>query len=310
MHGIPDDLVGRPFTTAMASSLGLSKQVLSGRRFRRLFRGVYVTADADLTLPLLLRAAMLTLPGDAIVSHTSAMALYGLAHRRFARVFEFSTNTAAITAHDSIVLHRRRAMLRPRQHDGLPITGPDRTFVDCATRLTFVHLVQFGDWLIHRKLTTLDVLTDYVYTRHFDGVRRARRCVALVRERVESPLETWVRLMIMFARLPEPATNVDLFDRDGQFVARLDLAYRRWRVAVEYDGAHHERNARQRQRDRERREAIEALGWRVIVITSQDLHGPQSVPWRVFHALAAHGYEGREPVISDSWRRWFSPANL
>ena len=159
-------------------------------------------------------------------------------------------------------------------------------------------------------IVLLLAITDQFGDELSDGVRRARRCVALVRERVESPLETWVRLMIMFARLPEPATNVDLFDRDGQFVARLDLAYRRWRVAVEYDGAHHERNARQRQRDRERREAIEALGWRVIVITSQDLHSPQSVPWRVFHALAAHGYEGGEPVISDSWRRWFSPANL
>ena len=294
----------------MAAAAGLNGQVLSGRRFRRLFRGVYVTVDMEVTLPLLIRAAMLTLPRDAVVSHTSAMALYGLAHRQFARVLEFSTNTPAITAHDTIVLHRRRAILRPRQHAGLPVTGPDRTFVDCATRLTFVQLVQLGDWLIHRNLTTLDVLTTYVYARHLDGVRRARRCVAFVRERVESPMETWVRLMIVFARLPEPATNIELFDREGRFVARLDMAYPRWRVAVEYDGAHHERDARQRQRDRERREAIEALGWRVIIVTGQDLLSPRSIPWRVFNALAAHGYEGREPVINAAWLQWFSSANL
>jgi hypothetical protein len=225
-------------------------------------------------------------------------------------MLEFSTNTAAITAHDSIVLHRRRARLRSRHLQGVPVTGPDRTFVDCATRLTFVQLVQLGDWLIHRRFTTLDVLATYVYTRHLDGVRRARRCIAFVRERVESPMETWVRLMIVFARLPEPATNVELFDHEGRFVARLDMAYPNWRVAVEYDGGHHERDPKQRQRDRERREAIEALGWRVIVVTGQDLLSPQSIPWRVFHALAGHGYEGREPVMSDTWRQWFSPANL
>lgn len=310
MRPIPDELVGRPFTTATASALGLNKQVLCGRRFRRLFRGVYVTAETQVTLPLLLRAAMLTLPGDAVVSHTSAMALYGFAHRRFSRVLEFSTNTTAITGRDSITLHRRQAILRPRRHRGLPITGPDRTFVDCATRLSFVQLVQLGDWLIHCRLTTLDVLTTYVFTRHLDGVRRARRCVAFVRERVESPRETWVRLMIVFSRLPEPATNVELFDHAGRFVARLDMSYPRWRVAVEYDGQHHERDAQQRQRDRERREAVEALGWRVLVVTGQDLLSPQSVPWRVFHALSARGYEGREPVINDTWRRWFNPANL
>lgn len=293
----------------MASGAGLDRQILCGRRFRRLFRGVYVTADTDVTLPMLIRAAMLTLPGDAVVSHTTAMALYGFDHRKFARVLEFSTNTSAITTHDSIVLHRHRATLRPRQYAGLPVSGADRTFVDCATQLTFVQLVQFGDWLIHRNLTTLEVLTDYVYTRHFDGVRRARRCVAFVRERVESPMETWVRLMIVFARLPEPATNLELFDHRGRFVARLDMAYPRWRVAVEYDGIHHERDARQRQRDRERREAIESLGWRVIVVTGRDLLSPQSTPWRVFHALAAHGYSGHEPVVNATWRQWFSPAN-
>lgn len=116
--------------------------------------------------------------------------------------------------------------------------------------------------------------------------------------------------MIVFARLPEPATNVELFDDRGQFVARLDMPYPKWRVVVEYDGAHHERDPRQRQRDRERREAIEALGWRVIVVTGQDLLRPASVPWRVFHALELRGYEGREPTINASWLHWFSPSNL
>jgi very-short-patch-repair endonuclease len=308
MRPIPDELVGRPFTSAMAISSGIHKQALSGRRFQRVFRGVYVTAGTPMTLQNLIRAALLTLPYDAVVSHTTAMALYGLTHRRHAARVEFSTNTTAISAHEGICLHRRRSKLHPRYRDDLPVTGPDRTFVDCATRLSLVELVQLGDFLIQHGYTTLDTLTSYVHNRHLDGVRRARRCVALVRERAESPRETLLRLMLRFARLPEPEVNIELHDADGSFVARLDLAYRRWRVAVEYDGQHHERDERQRQRDRERREAIEALGWRVIIVTSRDLVSPRSVPWRVYNALAARGYAGRSPVLNDTWHGWFSGA--
>ena len=64
------------------------------------------------------------------------------------------------------------------------------------------------DWLIHRHLVTLDGLQRFVDTVHAHGVKQARRAMIFVRERVESPRETVVRLMIVLARLPEPEPNV------------------------------------------------------------------------------------------------------
>lgn len=302
---IPKELRHAPFTTANARSHGFSRAVLAGKRFRQVFRGVWIAADVELTFHLVLRAAALTLPYDAVVSHTSAMKLYGLQPRLGRhQSLEFSTNTTAVTRHRTITLHRRLGRLSPRVMHGFAVTGPDRTFVDCAGPLSFVELVQLGDWLVHTGHTTIDNLYEYAMTRHLDGVRKARRAVAYVRDRVESPMESVIRLMLIFARLPEPTCNVDLFN-GSRHLARGDLVYAPWKVLVEYDGWQHERDAAQRAHDIRRRERLEEAGWTIIVITAGDLNRPREIPWRVHRALVARGYSGPSPQMSTIWDHWF-----
>lgn len=186
--------------------------------------------------------------------------------------------------------------------------APDRTFVDCGIRLNIVQLIQFGDHLLHTGTTSLAVLTAYCHARHLDGVQRARRAATLIREGVESPCETIVRLLIVLARLPCPLSNRWIIDDDGRRVARVDMLYAAYKVIVEYDGWQHERDSPQRQRDRERREQLEALGYRLIVVTDADLRTPASIPWRVHDALVARGYTGSKPTTSVMWQRWFAAA--
>jgi hypothetical protein len=308
-HDIPPALCDGPFRSATAVREGLPRTALRGHRFRRLFRDVYVFRAAVLSFTAWLHAARLVLPDDAVVSHSSAVRLYGF-EPRDRSTLEFSTNTNAITRHASIRLHRRQGRLTPYVIDELPVTGPDRTFVDAATCLTFTELVQFGDWLLHHGHTTLDRLLTYAIERHLHGVRRARRALRFVREGVESPRETSVRLQLVFARLPEPECNVDILDATGRFLARGDMVYRRWKVLVEYDGWHHERDARQRQRDIGRRERLELNGWTVVVVTIGDFAHPREIAWRVYTALKAKGYAGQRPVTSVIWTRWFEPRSF
>lgn len=303
MRDIPPGLHGNVFTSAQARAYGVSRQVLRGGRFRRLFQDVYVTAATALTLDVQVRGALLTLPHDAAVSHTTALHLRGVDVGR-PWPLHFSTNTSAQTRARNIVLHRRRGKLHPIDFEDLPVLGADRSFVDSATILGLRDLVIAGDWLIHLGQTTLDQLTEYAHARHLDGVRRARRAVSLVREGVESPRETVVRLLLKFARLPEPLVNSEILDDHDEFLARGDLVYELYKVLVEYDGWHHERDSRQRQRDRERREQLEAAGWRVIVVTSQDLEKPTLIPLRVHAALASRGYRGPRPHMNAVWHRW------
>jgi Protein of unknown function (DUF559) len=301
---IPPELRYRPFTYAEAIAAGLSLRVLQGGRFRRLHRGVYVCADVGLTLEHRIRAALSILPPDAVVTSVTALRWCGLDVGPDRRL-HFSTMHPHQRQLDGVVVHRRKRAALRTMHQGLPTTTPQQTFVEASRILSLPHRVIAGDWLIHRGEVTLGGLQRFVDTIHDHGVKRARRAMVFVRERVESPRESVLRLMIVFARLPEPEPNVPLGSRD-EFVGRPDLVFRRYRVIVEYDGFHHFQSRAQRQRDIERREKLEALGWRVIVITADGMHQPCEVVWRIYRALRDRGYGGPPPVFDDMWRNWFA----
>lgn len=125
----------------------------------------------------------------------------------------------------------------------------------------------------------------YAMDSHLDGVVRARKITPLIASRVDSVAETDLRIMLRFARLPMPEVNAQMLGQHGEFLARGDLPYPRWKVLVEYDGWHHERDGLQRQKDHLRRERLEAAGWRVVVVTIEDMKNPTSVVSRVYSAL-------------------------
>jgi very-short-patch-repair endonuclease len=285
----------------------LSPTALRNERFRRLHHGVWVLADVALTLDLRVLAARFALPPDAVVSHTTALAVLGVESAPETPL-HFSTNTALRARKRGIVLHRRCGELHPREVNGVPVVGPDRAFVDSALLLSYRDLVRAGDALVRLGLTTPERLADYAFARHLDGVQRARRAVGLVRAKVDSVRETDLRLLLRFARLPEPEVNGWIVNDAGVAIARGDLVYRLFRVVVEYDGRHHESDPRQRQKDHLRRERLEAAGWTLITITAQDFKDPVRIVRRVHDALTAHGYVGAKPIMSVVWQNWFNAA--
>jgi very-short-patch-repair endonuclease len=298
----------RPFTRSQARLAGITDAQLRGRRFRRLFRGVHIDAHVDVTPALWMHAALVAGPSDAVISHLTALWLYGLELRRLLPL-HVSTRTRTHTRQAGIQAHQRSAPISARSVGGVAVTSPLRTLVDIATKVTTIELVQAAEHLIHRRLTTSEEIAEYAMARHLDGVRRLRRVLGLIREGVESPRESTLRLMIVFARLPEPRCNVDIHDGGGRFIARGDLVYETYRLVVEYDGWYHERSAAQRQRDLGRRERLEAAGWRVIVVTSDDMRKPEMLIARIHQALVARGYDGPRPVLSIVWSRWFPSAH-
>ena len=279
--------------------------MLRHKRFRTLFRGMYALAGTELSLRMWCLAALRVSPADAVMSHHTALRLYGL-EVGAPWPLHISTRSATHTRQQGIRTHQRKRQLEGALLSGVPVTGPERTLVDIATKVSLVQLVQACDWMIHRGHTTTERLVAYAVASHLDGVRRLRRVVGYVRSGVESPMETVVRLMVVFARLPEPGCNLVIVNSDGRFLARGDLVYMQYMVLVEYDGWHHERDASQRQRDIVRREELEAAGWRVIVVTVADLMDKRAVVRRIHRALVDRGYAGRPPHFSVMWDRWFA----
>lgn len=294
MHTIPSELHGRAFTVAEASTFGITSRMLQGRRFTRIYDGVYRTAQTPMSFDLAVRAALRVLPDDAALSHVSCLRWLGYDDVPEVPV-HFSTSGRLHVERPGLVVHRRQGRLSPTLVRGVPILGPDRTFVDVATQLRERQLLRVGDWLVRYGHTDRSTLCEYARDSHLDGVQRARRIAALVRSRVDSPRESDVRWILMDAGLPVPEPNAPIVDEHGVRLAKGDLTYVGFKVIVEHDGWVHERDARQRQRDHLRRERLEAEGWRVIVITVEDFTNERAIAWRVYDALTKRGYRGARP---------------
>ena len=84
-------------------------------------------------------------------------------------------------------------------------------------------------------------------------------------------MESRVRMLLVFAGLPEPAVNHVIRRRDGEWLWRFDMCYPRPKIAVEYDGQQHLDTPRRRQ-DLLRREQLERDGWLFIVFVSDDVY--------------------------------------
>ena len=120
------------------------------------------------------------------------------------------------------------------------------------------------------------------------GAAALREALPRIRGGAASRMETWLRLTIVDAGLPEPTTDLDVFDHRGQFVGCVDLAYPGLRIAIEYEGDQHRTDPRQWQRDIEKHEQLADLGWRVIRVTRDHVFGdPASIVRRVSAAIRA-----------------------
>jgi hypothetical protein len=124
------------------------------------------------------------------------------------------------------------------------------------------------------------------------GIRRARRVVELVRVGSESPMESLLRLAILAHGLAEPIVNGPAYDLDSGWLARVDLSYPDYRVAIEYQGDQHRTDVHQWRSDITRTRALQTAGWTVILATADDITAPAGLIATIREALrnAASGY--------------------
>lgn len=242
-------------------------------------------------------------PVAALMAPVNPMAV--LADLSAAQAWGLPVPYAARSGHASIAVpsdaHRperrgvrgRRLTLPPEhltERDGLRVTTPARTWLDCAAFLSDRDVLAMGDAVLHGNLASeadLRAMTHWAYRRR--GVAKCRRVLDLLDGAAESPAESWVRYEFLTAGLSRPQCNVDVFDAFGNWLARADMLWATERIIVEYDGAVH-LDERQRRRDAQRRNLLQEAGWLVIVLTADDLQRP----W-VFVGLVARALQSRQP---------------
>jgi hypothetical protein len=177
---------------------------------------------------------------------------------------------------------------------GLPVTTLVRTAYDLGRYLPRGQAVARLDALTRATpFSTEDVLLFAQRYPAARGIRRLRSVLQLVDGGASSPKETWLRLLLIDAGFPTPITQIPIVER-YRTLAMLDMGWREFGVAVEYDGDHHRSDRRQYAKDQWRLRKLEELGWIVIRVIAEDM--PEEVIERVGRALLARG-----------WRRPDSP---
>lgn len=245
---------------------------------------------------------------DQFLSHESAVALWGgplplasidgkPADGRSLPVHVTTLGTGPLVRAVGVHAHRDKSgTARLARPPGLTLAAPETTFAALG-HWSVIDLVALGDYFCRawrtgygrpdagkQPYSTIERLREVIGSTRRLGASRLREAVELIREDSWSARESQLRCRIVWAGLPEPSLNLDIYSVEGRFLACTDLAYPEWKVAIEYQSVLH---AGRYAQDVERIAALRAAGWTVIEVTSALLARPEELIRRIRGALAA-----------------------
>jgi hypothetical protein len=294
----------QPLSRAEARAAGLTPEMLLSRRFHRIFWDTYVSRDVSITPLLRAKAVIRLVPSGSFISHHTAAELWGAAVPA-----DGATHVTLPSAHrrqvrQGVRSHYRKYPAQTTLRKGLPISTPEQTFLDLAAGdVGLVDLVVVADGMIKAGHTSEQRLIDAAAQWSGRGCRAARRAASLARKGVDSPQETRLRLLLVLAGLPEPRVNLIIRGRDGSWRRRYDLAYEHLRLIIEYDGRKHAEDSRQWLTDIFRREELDQMRWRLVIVTSEGIYQePLRTLERVRDALLQCGAIGIRRPFKPEWR--------
>ena len=244
---------------------------------RRVFPGVYRIGGARGTPEQRAVAALLWAGEDAVGSHATAAALWGIAtpepdlHVTAAR--RLTSPPQGVRTHVARLPKRDRGKLR-----GIPVTSPARTLLDLAGYYPEDRLLPLVERAILDGLVSAEQVHD-VFERS-RGRRGCRRLARVLHVAGSSALERRVESLLRSAGLPPYRRELSV---DG---FRLDFAWPAERVAIEADGRRWHSSAVDFERDRAKSNALTEHGWRVLRVTPRDLEDPGAVVDAVERLLA------------------------
>lgn len=298
---MPDLDLSRPFTRAAATRHGISYGELRGPRFRTVFRGIYVTAGVAVDTEIRARAAVLLHPWSAFLSHETAAVLQGIPVPLSPDVHLTVTDRKDRRSRPGLRTH---AGVESDVHEvrGLRMSTGNQLFCELAQHLGLVDLVVAGDALVRAGRTTAEALAAAAAELGGTCAAHAQRAAAYVSPRVDSVMESRLRMLLLLAGFPAPLVNATVNGDNVHY--RPDLCWPELRLVVEYDGRQHRDDLDQWDHDIARREWFEAHDWVLLTVVARDVfQRPDETVRRVHDAWVRRG--GRRFDLRDDWRAWF-----
>jgi very-short-patch-repair endonuclease len=269
------------FSREHARQCGFSEDEIDRRIRTRIWERLFQSALRDAAAPPSWRGTLLAAcwAGGfrAYASHRAAAMLWGLPGGTD-RVIEITCPRWRRSQHPDMVIHETKAFhnLDLTYVDRIPTTTPARTLLDLGAvcRRSTVELAL--DRSVRQHLTSRDELDRVLRRLGRSGRNGAGVLRAILRSRgstigkPESEMETRLLQVLRRQGLPAPIPQYEIAV-DGVFVARVDLAFPQWKIAIEYDSDEHHSEMTARRRDSDRRNRIYAAGWSPVTATADDV---------------------------------------
>ncbi|QPL06730.1 hypothetical protein ID810_11990 [Actinomyces respiraculi] len=255
-------------------------------------------------------AAVLRVPSARCLSHEAAALVHGLAVARAEPDISLILPTwpsrssvplpTAPGGGPQVQLRRRTLRISAEDItvvDGLPVTTVLRTAVDCAFDLPAQEAICVVDAALRRicqpdrrrpdeaaRLTQVlrhRLTTMIAACGRRRGARRARAVASIASPLSESPGESVLRCFVAALGLPTPQLQHGIVLEEGRTVFP-DLAWPEVLVSLEFDGRLKYTSPEALWREKQRRDALNRLGWRCEHVTWGDLQDLGSLRSRIF----------------------------
>jgi Transcriptional regulator, AbiEi antitoxin len=270
------------FTFDQASACGISRRTIARRAasgiYETIYPGVYGFAGSDTSWNREVLAAVLSLPHPAAASHKTAAHLWGIASQQPARI-EVITHRYRRRIRLPFVVHESLDLLEADiiEIDGLPTTSAVRTVVDLGASAPPWYVEQCLDSGLRNNLFTAWNVRQFVAR----VAKRGRTGVGTIRPLIEdrlvwdsvteSALEDLFRSVLASSSYPMPVTQFELFETNGDLLGRFDFAYPARMALIETDSERYHMDPASFQRDREKQNRAQKLGWTVYRFTWRNL---------------------------------------
>jgi very-short-patch-repair endonuclease len=309
----PIDLSGCVFLRRQLISDGYDdahlRALVAAGTLRRIRRGAYVEGVIwDSLSPAdrhraIARAVLMTAHPATVLTHVSAALELGAA------VWGIPLDRVHTTRSDGIAGRRHRDWIQHRgtlaedhvlEVNGVRVSKGARCAVEVSTIAPLEPSLVTANDLLHVGAMTKDEFTRLAHdARYWPNSLVTDLVVHLCDERMESVAETRTDVLCWTQRLPRPTPQVTVKDRHGREFARVDFAWVKHGVFLEFDGRIKYTKYRREDetldeylmREKKREEDIcQVTGWVCIRIGWSDLAKPEATAERIRRLL-----ESRRP---------------
>lgn len=212
-----------------------------------------------------------------VLSHASAALFWGAPFLSLPGHIWASVPSAHIrarTPHHKIFSNRAVECERALLHEGVYLTDPLQTSVDCARTLPLIEALCIVDYMLNSKLCSPAALKPLLMNVSGRGAARARQIAQRMSRHAASPAETIARNHMIDWKFPRPQEQAKLVVKGK--VYRPDFLWEELKLilevdgAIKYDGTYGEPTG-VIQREHLRQRELEQLGYVVVRVRWDDI---------------------------------------